>query len=466
MKDIEILMLKGEKGSTGNTGNGIQSVEKTGTTGNIDTYTITFTDGTTTTFNVANGEGATVIVDNLTDTSTTKALSANQGKVLKDFIDILTANVQTLDTGKVAISDIVDNLTSTEINKPLSAKQGKVLKEYIDSNDLIKKLDTRIQITNGSSSITVDEVELETGFYYIPGLDVNSESDTHFQNSIVRYTKNTSLFLVWGAGRDIAYPYTTSYGYTYTNSVWNLSKNTDVKADFQNFIKLDEPLYLVDGQVPDLESGFYFVPKIYINGTQVGWAVDSFIEIWNETIDNVQYFDVYLVYSSNGVYYSNGDNYITNLSGSFVDSNFTSRRNNIITAYTTSDMTAAGTVGGEVITLGNSLKEGSALTLSNNAVVIGEGVSLVKVSAQISIQANSSNSADRRIAIYKGSTVLTEIYRYIASGKKDVINISEALLEVSEGDSIDIRSSLFSGDIINGNGSTRGRTYLTVEVIK
>ena len=48
----------GAKGATGATGNGISSIEKTSTDGLVDTYTITFTNGTTTTFNVTNGREA------------------------------------------------------------------------------------------------------------------------------------------------------------------------------------------------------------------------------------------------------------------------------------------------------------------------------------------------------------------------------------------------------------------------
>ena len=44
----------GATGQTGATGNGISSVAKTGTSSNIDTYTITYTNGTTTTFDVTN----------------------------------------------------------------------------------------------------------------------------------------------------------------------------------------------------------------------------------------------------------------------------------------------------------------------------------------------------------------------------------------------------------------------------
>lgn len=47
---------KGEPGETGQQGVGISSINKTGTTGLTDRYTITFTDGTKTEFNVNNGK--------------------------------------------------------------------------------------------------------------------------------------------------------------------------------------------------------------------------------------------------------------------------------------------------------------------------------------------------------------------------------------------------------------------------
>lgn len=45
----------GQTGATGETGNGIASIAKTGTSGLVDTYTITYTDGSTTTYTVTNG---------------------------------------------------------------------------------------------------------------------------------------------------------------------------------------------------------------------------------------------------------------------------------------------------------------------------------------------------------------------------------------------------------------------------
>jgi hypothetical protein len=53
---------KGDKGAKGDTGNGIASIEKTSTVGNVDTYTITMTDGTTATFTVTNG-GVNVVAN-------------------------------------------------------------------------------------------------------------------------------------------------------------------------------------------------------------------------------------------------------------------------------------------------------------------------------------------------------------------------------------------------------------------
>ena len=53
---LSLGIPKGDKGDTGATGNGIVSIEKTGTSGLVDTYTILYTDGTSTTFTVTNGE--------------------------------------------------------------------------------------------------------------------------------------------------------------------------------------------------------------------------------------------------------------------------------------------------------------------------------------------------------------------------------------------------------------------------
>ena len=78
----------------GEDGKGIESIVKTSTTDNIDTYTILYTNGEETTFTVTNGitpDTSTFvqkadIVDNLTTDNANKVLSARQGKILNDLI--------------------------------------------------------------------------------------------------------------------------------------------------------------------------------------------------------------------------------------------------------------------------------------------------------------------------------------------------------------------------------------------
>jgi len=78
----------------GEDGKGIESIVKTSTTDNIDTYTILYTNGEETTFTVTNGitpDTSTFIqkseiVDNLTTDNSNRPLSARQGKILNDLI--------------------------------------------------------------------------------------------------------------------------------------------------------------------------------------------------------------------------------------------------------------------------------------------------------------------------------------------------------------------------------------------
>lgn len=54
MAEVDTTVLLGPKGDKGN---GIASITKTSTSGLVDTYTITFTEGNTTTFDITNGNG-------------------------------------------------------------------------------------------------------------------------------------------------------------------------------------------------------------------------------------------------------------------------------------------------------------------------------------------------------------------------------------------------------------------------
>lgn len=114
---------QGEPGPQGETGNGIVSIEKTSTVGLVDTYTITFTDGTTFNFTVTN---------------------ANAGNTYTKF------EIEQFLAQKVNISDIINTLTSDETSKPISAKQGKILKGLIDNTYTSSEIDTFLSTINGN----------------------------------------------------------------------------------------------------------------------------------------------------------------------------------------------------------------------------------------------------------------------------------------------------------------------------
>ena len=87
-------------------GNGIVSVEKTGSEGAIDTYTITFTDGTTETFTITNG-GEDLKFDESGNTLKRDALKDIQGRIeLSGTYSILSGKTEDNLTEKEAIGTI------------------------------------------------------------------------------------------------------------------------------------------------------------------------------------------------------------------------------------------------------------------------------------------------------------------------------------------------------------------------
>lgn len=97
-----------EQGEDGEDGRGIVSITKTDTTGNVDTYTITYTDSTTSTFTVTNGvtpimykhtvtatysDGSfilTVLSLDQSEINTFEKLYNNKNKILNNIIYINT----------------------------------------------------------------------------------------------------------------------------------------------------------------------------------------------------------------------------------------------------------------------------------------------------------------------------------------------------------------------------------------
>lgn len=125
---------KGDKGDTGETGNGIESIIKTATVGLVDTYTITFTNGNTTTFTVTNGEVTQAQFDDLQE-----QVQDLQNNTLKG-------------TGNGESIDILDGADSRVVNIGLSGNSKQETKTY---KGLLKVPDELSQTINGVN-ITVN----------------------------------------------------------------------------------------------------------------------------------------------------------------------------------------------------------------------------------------------------------------------------------------------------------------------
>lgn len=105
---VKVLMLKGEKGK------GIVGIEKTGTSGFIDTYTVKFDDGTVSTFTVTNGKeisdisktGTSGLVDTYTisfNDGTTSTFTVTNGKEISGIEKTSTSGL--VDTYTISFND-------------------------------------------------------------------------------------------------------------------------------------------------------------------------------------------------------------------------------------------------------------------------------------------------------------------------------------------------------------------------
>ena len=136
---------------------------------------------------------------------------------------------------------------------------------------------------------------------------------------------------------------------------------------------------------------------------------------------------------------------------------------NIITAYSTE--TQKGVSNSTTVTLSESISVGDKLTLQNNAIVIGRGISKVKVSGVIYFE----NVTDVQIYLFprimqNNEKLLAPIVSK-ASNQFEAVVFAEALVEVIEGD----KFTLNVGDVNNLKVDIKGNrnaTYLTVEAVE
>ena len=144
---------QGETGATGATGNGIASITKTGTSGLVDTYTITYTNGQTTTFTVTNGEGNKEFIG-----------------TLAEWNNLTTAEKKAYDTYQ-----ITDDYTGGSGGVNYSTTEQKTGQKWIDGKDVFIKV-IELESTLTVQSNTWTDTGVTSGMesiIYAGALDIN-----------------------------------------------------------------------------------------------------------------------------------------------------------------------------------------------------------------------------------------------------------------------------------------------------
>jgi len=134
---------KGDTGATGETGNGISNIRKTSTAGLVDTYTITYTDGTTTTFTVTNGRNGSGSVADVWQ----NGVSVLDGDTAKVIVPTKTSDL-TNDSDFAVDSRYVhtdNNYTTTEKDKLDGIASGAEVNVQANWNETSSSSDAYIQ---------------------------------------------------------------------------------------------------------------------------------------------------------------------------------------------------------------------------------------------------------------------------------------------------------------------------------
>lgn len=210
MKDIyfKTIMLKGEAGGT------IRSIEKTGTSGNVDTYTITLNDGSTFNFQVTNGSNIASIAktgshDNIDvytitltngDTFPFEVKNGNVVNTLEPSAGIdRTSNAPSVDAtngGLSAVESAAKGYTDSSIGAEDTALKG-----YCDSavgnatTNLQNYADGKLTAANTYSDGKNTELEAaiknvivdKASFFTTAGVLATSGTDSNFEAHGVAY---------------------------------------------------------------------------------------------------------------------------------------------------------------------------------------------------------------------------------------------------------------------------------------
>lgn len=244
----------GPQGQTGATGNGIASITKTSTSGLVDTYTITYTNGTTTTFQITNGEDGEVTQAQLDETnraidyykSTLNALPKVEGEgtnlTLDDTAEApmkmsLGANTeQATTTGKNLLD--LNNRTEYSVvyNTPTNSKDfnGSKLTYPLSASGYINQAVGTITYSISNNIVTMKTPSTAYGI----GFDIKLNQNTQYIVSLNKDSNGTAfisfydengIFIRYSQITGNSLTFTTPENATYTVLVLNGTTNTQLQ---------------------------------------------------------------------------------------------------------------------------------------------------------------------------------------------------------------------------------------------
>lgn len=143
---------QGIQGIQGETGNGIATIQKTSTSGLIDTYTITYTDGNTSTFSITNGEDGEVSQEQLDETNSHLDHLSKVSNLFEKITGTGT-NITLNDTSDTIMKLNLDTTTSSQEETP-SPSNPQTIHTINGDNEIKVCGKNLLQASDGYNNVT------------------------------------------------------------------------------------------------------------------------------------------------------------------------------------------------------------------------------------------------------------------------------------------------------------------------
>ena len=277
---FKTLLLKGEAG------NDIQSVEKTSTSGLVDTYTITLTDGTTTTFEVTNGKS----IVSIEKTSSvgyvdTYTITYNDGST--DTFEITLATITVDDAlsdtsenpveNRVVTTALEDKASTTRVEAVYRATKGMIapsetspatdthtVGSYITYNGKMYEVISPIAIGDTLSSSNISETNTGEELSQINADLSDSHKHEISESTKVDLTKEQYYTTLADGYFRIGFNQDTlinEYAYGYINRIMMLTANTPTSSTEYGY--MENSVFVRKGSVISFSGSTHAIGTFY-----------------------------------------------------------------------------------------------------------------------------------------------------------------------------------------------------------